>query len=139
MTWLPGRCCCCVRRALPLRAQWAMQFGLTGTARTGKLLDLCKHDMATLNFCNTVLWTTGNLTIALVSPLIGALSDRFGRLPILFQGRLGLAVWLWTTAASSKLWQFMLADWITWGLVSAATQSVEVRLSSPRLPATGLW
>lgn len=103
-----------------------MQFGLTGTARTGKLLDLCRHDMATLNFCNTVLWTTGNLSIALVSPFIGAMSDRFGRLPILFQGRMGLAIWLWATAASSKLWQFMLADWITWGFVSAATQSVEV-------------
>ena len=37
-----------------------------------------------------------------------------------------LGPWLWATAASSKLWQFMLADWITWGLVAAATQSVEV-------------
>ena len=110
---------------LLLKALWAMQFGLTGTARTGKLLDLCQHDMATLNFCNTVLWTFGNLTIAMVSPLIGALSDRYGRLPLLFQGRFGLAIWLWATTASTKLWQFMLADWITWGLVSAATQSVE--------------
>ena len=60
---------------LLLKVLWAASFGLTGTARTGKLLDLCNHDMAQINFCNTVLWTAGNLSIAMVSPLIGALSD----------------------------------------------------------------
>ena len=108
-----------------LKVGWALTFGLTNTARTAKLLDLCKHDMQTLNFCNTVLWTSGNLSIALVSPLIGALSDAFGRVPILLMGRMGLTLWLVGTSASRKLWQFMLADWITWGLISASTQAVE--------------
>ena len=108
-----------------LKVGWALQFGLTNTARTSKLLDLCKNDMQTLNFCNTVLWTSGNLSIAMVSPLIGAMSDAFGRVPILLVGRLGLVLWLVWTSASRKLWQFMLADWVTWGLISASTQSVE--------------
>ena len=108
-----------------LRVGWAMMFGLTGTARVGKLLELCNHDMNTLNFCNTTLWTAGNVSIALVSPLIGAMSDAFGRVPILLQGRLGQIAWLWGTAASTKLWHYMLADMLSWGLVSASILSVE--------------
>jgi hypothetical protein len=108
-----------------LKVGWALQFGLTNAARTGKLLDLCAHDMKTLNFCNTVLWTGANLSIALVSPLIGALSDAFGRIPILLMGRLGLIGWLVGTSASTKLWQYMLADMLPWGWISASTQAVE--------------
>ena len=108
-----------------LKVGWALQFGLTNAARTGKLLDLCKHDMKTLNFCNTVLWTGANLSIALVSPLIGALSDTCGRIPILLMGRLGLVGWLVGTSASTKLWQYMLADMLPWGWISASTQAVE--------------
>ena len=91
-----------------------MQFGLSNTARTAKMLDLCKHDMNIVNFCNTAIWRAiprdprpfqykspigvrgrgglarpspgrcaGNVSIALVSPLIGAISDAYGRVPSL--------------------------------------------------------
>eukprot|EP01052_Picozoa_sp_SAG31_P025096 SAG31_NODE_2179_length_6249_cov_15.633984_4_plen_261_part_00 len=83
--------------------------------------------------CSATLWTAGNISIALVSPLIGAMSDAFGRVPILLQGRIGLILWFWGTAASTKLWHFMLADWLSWGWISAAVMSVEDAWFADRL------
>ena len=49
----------------------------------------------------------------------------YGRVSVLTVGRLGLVGWLVLTTLSSSLWQFMLADWLTWGVISAATEATE--------------
>ena len=122
-----------------LRVGWAMMFGLTGTARVGKLLELCNHDMSTLNFCNTTLWTAGNVSIALVSPLIGAMSDgttsRMGRRrPYIVVGQLGACAALWGMMTARGYWTLAICH----GLYGLGNTISCTAYRPPRPPRTAL-
>ena len=65
------------------------------------------HDPAEQTAWYGVIVFTFSLASFLATPLLGALSDRFGRRPLLLLGFLGLALNFFLTAAATALWMLV--------------------------------
>ena len=67
-----------------------MQWGLSGAANQSKLMRLVNGDMVRYQGLSTTGWTVCNLLNLFLAPVTAALSDTFGRIPFMAQGRLAI-------------------------------------------------
>ena len=100
--------------------------------------------MDTLNFSTTAITSTAAISaifILPVAPLVGVISDRLGRRPIMWVGYLCGALALITMAFAGAFWQFSLAIFML-SLYTAITQNIAnawtVDLVAPDVLGRGL-
>ena len=67
-----------------------MQWGLSGASNQSKLMGLVNGDMVRYQGLSTTGWTVCNLLNLFLAPVTAALSDTFGRIPFMAQGRLAI-------------------------------------------------
>ena len=75
---------------LALQILWECQWGLSGASNASKLMELVGGNMISYQNISTIGWTVNNLLNLFLAPITAALSDTFGRIPFMAQGRLAI-------------------------------------------------
>lgn len=69
---------------------WECQWGLSGASNASKLMELVGGNMISYQNISTIGWTVNNMLNLFLAPITAALSDTFGRIPFMAQGRLAI-------------------------------------------------
>ena len=89
---------------------WEIKFGLVSATRAGQLIYLCQGDQARMAFADAIMWSGDGILNVISQPLVGALSDAYGRKLFMALGRVSLIWWCLGTRASKTLPQYIFND-----------------------------
>eukprot|EP01043_Picozoa_sp_COSAG02_P025964 COSAG02_NODE_1480_length_12399_cov_250.195935_4_plen_411_part_00 len=89
---------------------WEIKFGLVSATRAGQLIHLCNGDQARMAFADAIMWSGDGILNVISQPLVGALSDAYGRKVFMALGRVSLIWWCLGTRASTTLPQYIFND-----------------------------
>ena len=89
---------------------WEIKFGLVSATRAAQLIALCAGDQARMAFADAIMWSGDGVLNVIFQPLIGALSDAYGRKLFMALGRVSLIWWCLGTCWSTTLRQYIFND-----------------------------
>jgi hypothetical protein len=75
---------------LSVQILWECQWGLSGASNSSKLMELVSGDFLRYQNISTLGWSVNNMLNLFLAPITGALSDAFGRIPFMAQGRVAI-------------------------------------------------
>jgi MFS family permease len=108
---------------------WEVAHQSHTACRVTRLLELCNGDATLMMSWYGLVQSTNNLLSVFISPLIGSLSDTYGRKYIVAAGRMGTALFFLSTWFAKSMRQQAILNILSWGVLMPGNVATQLAMS----------